>query len=276
MLFAFLTVVTGAIVWLFVAPEPYSPKTTYYAEKAKKTAMKEMYAADNEKQDKENTHNNFKKHKKKIEPLMTRPIVGSCIVFLLMYGIMCFANISITNYIPTGLQMYGGFDESTSGFYTSIPSIVTMFIQILLGVIYDRTGRYKSLLIICCFLGAVGVYFMFEAESMKIFFSGAVVSGFAFSVFSICAIVANDLFGRKRMETGMTLLIAMGVLGQFAGSTITAFVLGKDLTNFELTGYVLSACCIVACIMAALIVPRKRAIKKAIIKFINPKPSKIK
>lgn len=174
---------------------------------------------------------------------------------LLFLGAFVFYNIcmlAILAFVPTILQMQG-FDPTLSGIISTAPMLFSVISSPLFGVISDRIGRNKPLLIIAMFVMGPCTLLLYTQTGPLLW----------------VAVLAMGLLGMGGVGqylSGITKLIpspdltplGMGVLvtfqgdGQFLGTFLVQMLLGPQLTEWWFAGIVLMLMGLAGTVLIAL------------------------
>lgn len=147
--------------------------------------------------------------------------------------------LAVLAYVPTILQMQG-FDSTLSGLISTIPMLLSIVSSPLFGVLSDRMGRCKPLLLVAS-LAMGPCTFLFYTTTGTLLWVAAVTMG-------IVAMGGVGLFlsgymkimpHPERASIAMGLMILVQGLGQFLGTFLVQRLLGPDLTNWMGAGLAL-------------------------------------
>lgn len=149
--------------------------------------------------------------------------------------------LAVLSYVPTILQNKG-MDPTMSGLVSTLPMILSVISSPLFGVLSDRTGKTKLLLIITmAFLGPCAfVLYNFTGTAM---WAAAVIMGLIGMGSSGLVIAAfmKVLPDPRLAERGMGVLITMQGIGQFLGAFLVQLLLGPQMDYLLTAGLAVMA-----------------------------------
>lgn len=149
--------------------------------------------------------------------------------------------LAVLSYVPTILQNKG-MDPTMSGLVSTLPMILSVVSSPLFGVLSDRTGKTKLLLIVTmAFLGPCAfVLYNFTGTAM---WAAAVIMGLIGMGSSGLVIAAfmKVLPDPRLAERGMGVLITMQGIGQFLGAFLVQLLLGPQMDYLLTAGLAVMA-----------------------------------
>ena len=161
--------------------------------------------------------------------------------------------LAVLSYVPTILQMQG-FSDTTSGFVSTLPMLLSVISSPLAGVIADKIGSPKvPLICTMIFLGPCA--FILYTQTGTIMWVAAVFMGI-FGMGSTGVLIATYTQSIPRPELvsiGMGVLTTVQGIGQFLGSFMVQALLGADLTNYYLAGGVVMVLTLLGTLAASFI-----------------------
>lgn len=160
--------------------------------------------------------------------------------------------LAVLSLVPSILQMRG-MDVSLSGFVSTLPMIISVASSPFFGMLSDKTGKTKWLLVFCLlFLGpCTFVLYNFEGGVMWI---GAVVMGvIGMGTTGLMITAFMKVIDRPELATiGMGVLICVQGIGQFLGTFLVQGLLGPSFENTLLAGSVVMVIGLVGTLCTAL------------------------
>lgn len=175
-------------------------------------------------------------------------------VLLFFCGFIAFniCLLAVLSLVPSILQMRG-MDVSLSGFVSTLPMIISVASSPFFGMLSDKTGKTKWLLVFCLlFLGpCTFVLYNFEGGVMWI---GAVVMGvIGMGTTGLMITAFMKVIDRPELATiGMGVLICVQGIGQFLGTFLVQGLLGPSFENTLLAGSVVMVIGLVGTLCTAL------------------------
>jgi MFS family permease len=140
---------------------------------------------------------------------------------------LCAVAFGVWNYIwgggafsfyPTFLQTEMGMDIAQSGFITGIPSFLMLFLAPLSGLVSDRLGTRKGL-IVFSFAGTAVMFFIAFTASLPVVYTFVVIE----SIFAVCvttgvySLVPELARSQKTQSYGISLVTFLQNIGIFCG-----------------------------------------------------------
>ena len=160
----------------------------------------------------------------------------------LFFGAFVVYNIcmlAILAFVPTILQMQG-FDPTLSGIISTAPMLLSIISSPLFGVISDKIGRNKPLLIIAMFVMGPCTFLLYTQTGPLLW-----VGVFAMGLLGMGGI-GQYLSGFTKLlpspelaSVGMGVLVTFQGVGQFLGTFFVQMLLGPQLTEWWFAGMVL-------------------------------------
>lgn len=175
-------------------------------------------------------------------------------VLLFFCGFIAFniCLLAVLSLVPSILQMRG-MDVSLSGFVSTLPMIISVASSPFFGMLSDKTGKTKWLLVFCLlFLGpCTFVLYNFEGAVM---WAGAVVMGvIGMGTTGLMITAFMKVISRPELTTiGMGVLICVQGIGQFLGTFLVQGLLGPSFENTLLAGSVVMVIGLVGTLCTAL------------------------
>lgn len=160
----------------------------------------------------------------------------------LFFGAFVVYNIcmlAILAFVPTILQMQG-FDATLSGIISTAPMLLSIISSPLFGVISDKIGRNKPLLIIAMIVMGPCTFLLYTQTGPLLW-----VGVFAMGLLGMGGI-GQYLSGFTKLlpspdlaSVGMGVLVTFQGVGQFLGTFFVQMLLGPQLTEWWFAGIVL-------------------------------------
>lgn len=160
----------------------------------------------------------------------------------LFFGAFVVYNIcmlAILAFVPTILQMQG-LDPTLSGIISTAPMLLSIISSPLFGVISDKIGRNKPLLIIAMFVMGPCTFLLYTQTGPLLW-----VGVFAMGLLGMGGI-GQYLSGFTKLlpspelaSVGMGVLVTFQGVGQFLGTFFVQMLLGPQLTEWWFAGMVL-------------------------------------
>lgn len=175
-------------------------------------------------------------------------------VLLFFCGFVAFniCLLAVLSLVPSILQMRG-MDVSLSGLVSTLPMIISVASSPFFGMLSDKTGKTKWLLVFCLlFLGpCTFVLYNFEGAVMWV---GAVVMGvIGMGTTGLMITAFMKVISRPELATiGMGVLICVQGVGQFLGTFLVQGLLGPSFENTLLAGSVVMVIGLVGTLCTAL------------------------
>lgn len=194
-------------------------------------------------------------YKPRYRDLFTR----NTVLFYLAFIAFNICMLAVLSFVPTILQMQG-FSDTTSGFVSTLPMLLSVISSPLVGVIADKIGSPKiPLVCTMVFLGPCA--FILYTQTGTIMWVAAVFMGL-FGMGSTGVLIATYTRSIPRPELvpiGMGVLTTVQGIGQFLGSFMVQGLLGADLSNWYLAGGVVMVLTLLGTVCACFI--KLKAIK---------------
>ncbi len=147
--------------------------------------------------------------------------------------------LAILSFVPTILQMQG-FDPTLSGFISTAPMLLSIVSSPLFGVISDRLGRCKPLLVAAMLVMGPCTFVLYTQTGALMWVAVAVMGLVGMGGVGMFLSGYTKLLPRPEVASmGMGVMILMQGIGQFLGSFLVQILLGSSLTNWVFSGAVL-------------------------------------
>lgn len=173
--------------------------------------------------------------KPRYREMLTRDIA----LFFVGFAIFNICLLAILSFVPTILQMQG-FDPTLSGLISTAPMLLSVISSPLFGVISDKIGRCKPLL--------VAAMLVMGPCTMALYTQTGALLWVAVAVMGLVGMGGVGMFLSGYMKLlpcpelasiGMGVMILVQGLGQFLGTFLVQILLGPTLENWVFAGTVL-------------------------------------
>lgn len=175
-------------------------------------------------------------------------------VLLFFCGFIAFniCLLAVLSLVPSILQMRG-MDVSLSGFVSTLPMIISVASSPFFGMLSDKTGKTKWLLVFCLFFLGPCTFVLYNFEG-AVMWVGAVVMGvIGMGTTGLMITACMKVISRPELATiGMGVLICVQGIGQFLGTFLVQGLLGPSLENTLLAGSVVMIIGLVGTLCTAL------------------------
>lgn len=158
------------------------------------------------------------------------------VLFLFGFAVFNVCLLAVLSFVPTILQMQG-FDPTLSGLVSTAPMLLSVISSPLFGMLSDRMGRCKPLLVASAFVMGPCTFALYTTTGW--------LMGAAVLVMGLVGMGATGVFlsGYLRVlpsphlaSVGMGVMICVQGVGQFLGTFLVQLLLGADLGNWGLAG----------------------------------------
>lgn len=177
----------------------------------------------------------FLAEKPRYREMLTRDIV----LFFVGFAIFNICLLAILSFVPTILQMQG-FDPTLSGLISTAPMLLSVISSPLFGVISDKIGRCKPLLVAAMLVMGPCTLALY-AQTGALLWVAVVVMGLV-GMGGVGMFLSGymKLLPRPELASiGMGVMILVQGLGQFLGTFLVQILLGPTLENWVFAGTVL-------------------------------------
>lgn len=167
--------------------------------------------------------------------------LSSNISLWLLALIWILGNALLLAYVTFGPQYYQslGMDTQRAGFLTSLIMLVPIFLSPIVGIIIDKTGWKKRLILIGSLI--MGASFILLARNLGPTTLWAVTLGIGFSPIPVLVYsLLPDVVEPYQMGVGLAVVTAASNLGIAAGPSAFGFLLDSTGGNFNF-GFMISA-----------------------------------
>lgn len=183
-----------------------------------------------------------------------RLLLGKDVLFFFAgFALFNICLLGVLSFVPTILQMQG-FDSTLSGFVSTAPMLLSIVSSPLFGVLSDKVGRCKPLLLAAMLTMGPCTFALFTQTGTLLWVAVAVMGLVSMGgVGLFLAVLARLLPASVFSSVGMGAMITVQGIGQFLGTFFVQLLLGSDFSNWAFAGAVLmvlgllGACAIARC-----------------------------
>lgn len=173
--------------------------------------------------------------KPRYREMLTRDIV----LFFVGFAIFNICLLAILSFVPTILQMQG-FDPTLSGLISTAPMLLSVISSPLFGVISDKIGRCKPLLVAAMLVMGPCTLALYTQTGALLWVAVAVMGLVGMGGVGMFLSGYMRLLPRPELASiGMGVMILVQGLGQFLGTFLVQILLGSTLENWVFAGTVL-------------------------------------
>lgn len=173
--------------------------------------------------------------KPRYREMLTRDIV----LFFVGFAIFNICLLAILSFVPTILQMQG-FDPTLSGLISTAPMLLSVISSPLFGVISDKIGRCKPLLVAAMLVMGPCTMALYTQTGALLWVAVAVMGLVGMGGVGMFLSGYMKLLPRPELASiGMGVMILVQGLGQFLGTFLVQILLGPTLENWVFAGTVL-------------------------------------
>lgn len=177
----------------------------------------------------------FLAEKPRYREMLTRDIV----LFFVGFAIFNICLLAILSFVPTILQMQG-FDPTLSGLISTAPMLLSVISSPLFGVISDKIGRCKPLLVAAMLVMGPCTMALYTQTGALLWVAVAVMGLVGMGGVGMFLSGYMKLLPRPELASiGMGVMILVQGLGQFLGTFLVQILLGSTLENWVFAGTVL-------------------------------------
>lgn len=173
--------------------------------------------------------------KPRYREMLTRDIV----LFFVGFAIFNICLLAILSFVPTILQMQG-FDPTLSGLISTAPMLLSVISSPLFGVISDKIGRCKPLLVAAMLVIGPCTLALYTQTGALLWVAVVVMGLVGMGGVGMFLSGYMKLLPRPELASiGMGVMILVQGLGQFLGTFLVQILLGPTLENWVFAGTVL-------------------------------------
>lgn len=163
---------------------------------------------------------------------------------LLFFGGFAVFNVcllAVLAYVPTILQMRG-VDVTMSGFISTAPMLLSVVSSPLFGVLSDRTGHCKPLLVATSLVMGPCTLALYAGTGVSLWLAVVVMGVVGMGGVGLFLSTFVKLLPRPELASfGMGIMVMVQGVGQFLGTFLVQILLGPDLANEAFAGGALMA-----------------------------------
>jgi len=176
---------------------------------------------------------------KEIKPSYRELFIPNIMLYLFSFCVYCISTTAFISYVPSILQIQG-YDAATSGFISTLPSLVSIISCLILGALSDRYRNFRLLMGVPMTILAVTAAGMFVLTGAPLWINAIICGLFGGGVGGIIMVAYLTLVPRAQLvPLALGAIVAVQGIGQFLATLITQPLLGPDLTNWNLAALVI-------------------------------------
>lgn len=170
--------------------------------------------------------------KPRYREMLTRDIA----LFFVGFAIFNICLLAILSFVPTILQMQG-FDPTLSGLISTAPMLLSVISSPLFGVISDKIGRCKPLLVAAMLVMGPCTLALYTQTGALLWVAVVVMGLVGMGGVGMFLSGYMKLLPRPELASiGMGVMILVQGLGQFLGTFLVQILLGPTLENWVFAG----------------------------------------
>ena len=144
-------------------------------------------------------------------------------------------------------------DVSLSGFVSTLPMIISVASSPFFGMLSDKTGKTKWLLVFCLFFLGPCTFVLYNFEGAVMWIGAVVMGVIGMGTTGLMITAFMKVISRPELATiGMGVLICVQGIGQFLGTFLVQGLLGPSFENTLLAGSVVMVIGLVGTLCTAL------------------------
>lgn len=161
------------------------------------------------------------------------------LLFFVGFAIFNICLLAVLSFVPTILQMQD-FDPTLSGFISTAPMLLSVVSSPLFGVISDRIGRCKPLLVAAMLVMGPCTFLMYANTGALLWVAVLVMGLVGMGGVGMFLSGFTKLLPRPELASiGMGVMVTVQGLGQFLGTFLVQALLGPALANWVFAGSIL-------------------------------------
>ena len=173
------------------------------------------------------------------KPRYREVINRDVLLFFVGFAVFNICLLSILAFVPTILQMQG-FDPTLSGFISTAPMLMSILSSPLFGIIADKIGRYKPLLVLAMVVMGPCTFIMYTNTGLLLWVAVVIMGLIGMGGVGMFLSGFTKILPRPELASiGMGLMITVQGIGQFLGTFLVQGLLGPDLLNWFFAGSVI-------------------------------------
>lgn len=177
-------------------------------------------------------------------------------LFLLAFGLFNLVSIAPGTFAPTFMQGQG-MDATRAGTLSTLPNLLSIIMCPLFGVLADKTGKTKLLLLVACVCVAPGALILLTTTNTSMWL-GIVLLAIAGATPTMALIIFPQLLKNPALVgIGMGVFNIFTFAGQLVGTTLPAAVLDAFNNSWIAVGSLLCALGLLAALLFLVVRMRK-------------------
>ena len=174
-----------------------------------------------------------------------------CLLCFLGFAMFNVSLLAVLGYVPTLLQLNGA-DVTVSGFASTLPVMLSIISSPLFGVLSDRTGRTRLLLVIALACAGPCVVLMYTHTDAALWVAATVMGLTTLGCSGLGVVALMRALPYPSLKTkAMGVMITLQNLGSFTGSFLVQALLGPDFANVGLAAGVVFGLCMAGAVCYA-------------------------
>lgn len=169
---------------------------------------------------------------KKTAPLLSG--IFSLKFLLFLFGFLTFniLNFCLVSYAPSYMQGIG-LDASLSGLIASVPMILSIATQPIGGVLIDRFGHKKQIMVVALIVNAIATPLMFISTGAGLWASSLAIGLIGSLTFVSSLSAVSDVIGDRRFYAlGVSSYMFIECSGEFIGGLVPPLLLGPASSDW--------------------------------------------
>ena len=177
--------------------------------------------------------------KANIKPSYRELFIPNILLYLFTFCVYCIVTTAFISYVPSILQIQG-YDAATSGFISTLPSLVSIISCLTMGALSDRYRNFRLFIGVQMVILAITAAGMFVLTGIPLWINAVVCGLFGGGVGGIVMVAYLSLLPRQQLvPLALGAIVSVQGIGQFLATLITQPLLGPDLTNWNLAAVVI-------------------------------------
>ena len=174
-----------------------------------------------------------------------------CVLCFLGFAMFNVSLLAVLGYVPTLMQLNGA-DVTVSGFASTLPVMLSIISSPLFGVLSDRTGRTRLLLVIALACAGPCVLIMYTHTDALLWVAATVMGLTTLGCSGLGVVALMRALPYPSLKTkAMGVMITLQNLGSFTGSFLVQALLGPDFANVGLAAGVVFGLCMAGAVCYA-------------------------
>lgn len=174
------------------------------------------------------------------------------LIFLAGFALWNLVSMAVVTFAPTCLQSRG-MDATLAGTLSTLPNLLSIIACPIFGMIADRTGKVKPLLILAIVLAAPGCLVILTTTG-AVLGVGILLLAISMAVPTLSMIMYPQLLRHPGLiGIGMGVFNIFMSIGQFFGTLEPNLVLGLTQNSWTMVGVSLAVIALVAAVCVALV-----------------------